>query len=103
MDIEKFFTNKSKIEFKRKPCLSIRDSIACTNAQLCNVLNERKQFLDGENCKHLIKDYQYARWQPNQREIHDEGLLGHCCRAVDYYNYYEHNLKKNISWSQRIT
>lgn len=91
--IEEFFRNKFEIEKRIKPTKSIRDSIAATNAQLCNVNNERKQFVNELNCKELIDDWFKCEWAPNGRELLETDDRGHMCRAIDYYNDYEHSIK----------
>lgn len=93
--IERRIAPRSKSFEKRvKFCKSIRDSIGATNAQLCNALGIRKQFLDFELCRPLALDYEKSEWAENQRELKDKDpLRGHSCRAVDYFNDYEHNIK----------
>jgi predicted helicase len=62
-------------------------------------LGVRKQFIDFDNCKELILDYEKCEWAENQRELKEtesNKLRGHACRAVDYYNYYEHDIKGQI-------
>ncbi len=89
--IEQYFSNKTDIEFRKKPCISIRNSIGATNAQLCNSKGEIKQYVDPVNCKELIKDWEYCSWKDNSRELDDrDPLRTHLCRAVDYYNDYEY-------------
>ena len=88
--IEANFRNMGKFEKRIKPCRSIRNSIAATNAQLCNVLNERKQFVNYEQCTALVKDWEMSQWKDNGKELKEnDPLRGHACRAVDYYNDYE--------------
>lgn len=103
--IQNYFRNKSEIELRIKPCLSIRDSIAATNAQLCNANGERRQFVDPENCKELVKDWEYCSWKSNGRELEDKDpRRTHLSRAVDYYNDYEYPVKgKPASSSFRTT
>lgn len=92
--IENEFRNFATIEKRIKPCLSIRDSISATNSQLCNTLNERKQFIDYENCKPLALDWEKCEWKDNSKELDDsDDLRGHVSRAVDYYNDYEYPVK----------
>lgn len=94
--IENYFRNKCKIEFRLKPCNSVKDSIAATNGQLCNSLNQRRQFVDIENCKELVKDWEYCEWKVNGKELDDnDDLRTHCSRAVDYYNDFEFSVKRN--------
>ncbi|RPI19049.1 MAG: hypothetical protein EHM58_03280 [Ignavibacteriae bacterium] len=94
--IENYFRNKCRIEFRLKPCNSVKDSIAATNGQLCNSMNQRRQFIDMENCKELVKDWEYCEWKENGKELSEkDDLRTHCCRAVDYYNDFEHSVKKN--------
>ena len=94
--IENYFRNKFiKFEKRIKPCKSIVNSIAATNSQFCNTLGERKQFVNKENCRQLIRDFEYCQWKSNSKELETkDDLLGHACRAVDYYNDYEHNIKE---------
>jgi len=88
--IENYFSNKTSIEKRIKPCLSIRDSIGATNAQLLNSKGEIRQYIDPVNCKELVKDWEYCAWKDNGRELDDrDPVLTHLCRAVDYYNDYE--------------
>lgn len=92
--IVNYFTNKTNIEVRKKPCKSIRDSIAATNAQLCNAKGEIKQYVDSEYCEPLIKDWLHGAWKDNSRELDDKDpLRTHACRAVDYYNDYEYPVK----------
>lgn len=101
--IENYFRNKCKtFEKKIKQCKSIRDSVSSTNAQLCNTNNERKQFVNETDCKPLIQDWLKCEWKDNSKELKDnDNLRGHCCRAVDYYNDYEHSVKGNIQTTFR--
>lgn len=89
--IESKFKNFGKFEKRIKPCRSIRDTIAATNAQLCNVLGQRRQFVNIANCEALVKDWEGCEWKDNGTELKDNNdLRGHSCRAVDYYNDFEH-------------
>jgi len=94
--IENHFSSRvNKFEKRIKPCKSIRNSIDATNAQLCNVMNERKLFVNAEECKPLIRDWEKCEWKENSRELKEsDNLRGHACRALDYYNDYEHPLKE---------
>ncbi len=93
--IEHNFKNfADKYEKKIKPCKSIRDSIASTNAQLCNTLNERKQFVNVNECTALVRDWEGCQWKDNSKELKEnDPLRGHACRAVDYYNDFEFPMK----------
>lgn len=92
--IENYFRNKTNIEKRIRPCLSIRDSIGATNAQLCNSKGEIRQYVDPENCSELIKDWEYCAWKDNGRELDErDPLRTHLCRAVDYYNEYEYSIR----------
>ncbi len=94
--IENYFRNKTQYDSKRKYCKSIRDSVAATNAQLCNVKNEVRQYVDAENCEALIKDWEHCTWKENGRELEEKDpLRTHCCRAVDYFNDYENPVRVN--------
>ena len=91
------FRNFCTYEEKVRPCLSIRDSIASTNAQLCNSFDLRRQFVNPKECKPLIEDWTKCEYKDNSRELKDNNdLLGHLCRAIDYYNFYEHSIKGKI-------
>jgi len=94
--IENHFSSRvNKFEKRIKPCKSIRNSIDATNAQLCNVMNERKLFVNAEECKPLIRDWEKCEWKENSRELKEsDDLRGHACRALDYYNDYEHPLRE---------
>jgi len=92
--IENYFSRKTRIEKRIKPCLSIRDSIGATNAQLCNSKGEVRQYVDPVNCVELIKDWEYCAWKDNGRELDErDPLRTHLCRAVDYYNEYEYSIR----------
>ena len=93
--IEHNFKNfAGKYEKRIKPCKSIRDSIASTNAQLCNTLNERKQFVNVNECTALVRDWEGCQWKDNSKELKEnDPLRGHACRAVDYYNDFEFPMK----------
>lgn len=92
--IKKFSNEVKFVEKFLKPCLSIRDSVAATNAQLCNTLGMRTQFVDYDNCKPLIQDWEKCQWKENNRELQDKDpLRGHACRSVDYYNDYENPVR----------
>ena len=92
--LQKYFSGRTKFETRIKPCKSIRDSIAATNSQLCNSLNQRRQFVNTDNCTALVKDWELCKWKDNGRELDEKDpLRGHACRAVDYYNDYEHSIK----------
>ena len=54
-----------------------------------------------ENCKALIRDFEYCSWKDNGKELaENDDLRGHACRAVDYYNDYEHSVieKPSAIW-----
>lgn len=98
--IKKFFADKTEIELCIKPCSSVRDSIASTNAQLCNAKGEIRQFVNPLQCKELIKDWEFCSWKSNGRELEDKNpLRGHLCRAVDYYNDYEFPVRSKFQTS----
>lgn len=91
---KKFYNEVRSLRKWLKPCLSIRDSIAATNAQLCSTAGIRKQFIDYDNCKHLALDWEKCEWKENNRELNDKDpLRGHSCRAVDYYNDFENPVR----------
>lgn len=92
--IEKRFKNITDFKKKIQPCRGIRISIGSTNAQLCNALNQRKQFIDYDQCKPIATDWEKALWKDNARELDDDNpMIGHICRAIDYYNDYETPIK----------
>ncbi len=92
--IQNYFHNKAAISLRTRPCLSIRDSIGATNAQLRNAKGEIRQYVDPENCRDLVKDWEYCSWKDNGRELDDrDPLRTHLCRAVDYYNEYEFSIR----------
>jgi len=90
--IQNYFRNKvTNIQLKIKKCMSIRNSITATNIRLCNMIGEIRQFVNPEQCKELIEDWNKCEWKPNGRELDDSNDdRTHMCRAVDYYNDYEH-------------
>lgn len=103
--VEANFKNvASKYTKKIKPCRSIRDSIAATNARLCNTFNNRFQFVNPTECKPLIDDWLMCEWKDNSKELKENNdLRGHACRAVDYFNDYEFPIKKtNVSSSMNF-
>lgn len=101
--IEQNFRNYPKFEKRLKPCKSIRNSIAATNGRLCNANNERRQFVDPEQCQALIRDWTGCEWKDNGKELKEaEPLRGHACRAVDYFNDFEYPVYENKA-AQRFT
>lgn len=92
--IESKFRNKTGFEKRVKPCKSIRDSVASTNARLCNTQGLRRQFVNINECTALVKDWELCKWKENSRELEEkDAMRGHACRAVDYYNDYEYPVK----------
>ena len=88
--IKNFFNNKTDLELRIKPCLSVRNRVGATNARLCNANNVRRTFVDPEKCKPLIKDWEYVQWQTNNVDLDDKNPeRTHSSDAVDYYNDYE--------------
>lgn len=89
--IENYFSNKCKVVKRIKPCRLIRDTVAATNARLCNTNGERRLFVDKDECKPLMEDWDKCKWKGNGRELDEKDpLRGHACRALDYmmdYNY----------------
>ncbi|MBZ0204252.1 MAG: hypothetical protein K8I03_14650 [Ignavibacteria bacterium] len=101
--IQNYFHNKAVISLRIRPCVSIRDSIGATNGQFQNAKGEIRQYVDPENCKELVKDWEYCSWKDNGRELDDrDPLRTHLCRAVDYYNEYEFSIRgKQVTQSFR--
>jgi len=91
--IQNYFRNKFDIEQRTKPTKSIRDSVASTNAQLCNMNGDRKMFVNELSCKELIDDFEKCEWAVNGRELLETDDRGHMCRAIDYYSDYEFPIK----------
>jgi len=92
--IESKFRNKTGFEKRVKPCKSIRDSVASTNARLCNTQGLRRQFANMNECTALVKDWELCKWKENSRELEEkDAMRGHACRAVDYYNDFEYPIK----------
>ena len=92
--IERKFRNEVRsLQKKIKPCRSIRNSIASTNARLCNTNGQRRLFINPHECKELILDFEKCQWKDNGRElVEKDPLRGHACRALDYYNDYEYDI-----------
>ena len=92
--IEKFFSAKTTVEKRIKPCLSVRDRNAATNARLCNANNDRRMFADPDNCKGLIRDWNYVQRKDNGIDLDGSNpSLTHCSDAVDYFSDYEFPIK----------
>lgn len=92
--IEKKFASRCKFNKRIQPCKSIVDSIAATNSRLCNTLGDRKMFVNPDECKNLIEDWEKGQWKSNGRELDDKDpKRGHLCRAVDYFSDYEYPVK----------
>jgi hypothetical protein len=88
--IEKYFANRCLTERRIKPCKSVRDRNASTNAQLCNALNVRRMFVDPDECKPLIKDWEYVGRKENGIDLDDSNPeRTHNSDSVDYYSDYE--------------
>jgi len=88
--IRRAFHGKN-IEIKYKPCKSVRNRTAATNAMLCNSLDERRMFIHPQ-CKALIRDYERVQWKSNGVELDQDKdmTLTHCSDAVDYFCDYEY-------------
>src|SRR5690606_20074079 len=83
-----------KLDVRTKQTESVRDRVASTNAQLCNANNERRMFVDPQECKPLIRDWDRAEWKPNGMDLDDSNDLDtHNSDSVDYYSDYEFPIK----------
>ena len=92
--IETHLRNKCRIEKRVKPCKSVRDRVAATNALLCNGLGERRMFAHPEHCKPLIDDWDRVQWKDNGVELDgSDPLRTHASDAVDYYSDKEHPVR----------
>jgi hypothetical protein len=100
-DIEKFFSSKATVEKRIKPCLSVRDRNAATNARLCNANNDRRMFADPEHCKPLIRDWNYVQRKNNGIDLDDSNpSLTHCSDGCDYFTDYEFPIRPKHTWRQ---
>jgi hypothetical protein len=99
--IEKYFANKTTVEKRIKPCVSVRNRNAATNARLCNANNNRRMTADPEHCKALIRDWNYVQRKDNGIDLDDSNpSLTHASDACDYYCDYEFPIKPKHTWSQ---
>jgi hypothetical protein len=89
--IESYFSGRAKYEKRIKPCKSVRNRAAATNALLCNALGDRRMFVD-PSCEALMRDWQRVGWKSNGIELDDGGdvSLTHSSDAVDYFSDYEY-------------
>lgn len=93
--IEKYFSNKAEFSKKIKPCLSVRDRNAATNARLCNANNLRRMFVNEVECKPLIKDWEYVQMKENGVELDGSNPeRTHNSDSVDYFSDYEYSIRK---------
>lgn len=101
--IENFFNNKATVEKRIRPCFSVRDRNASTNARLCNANNVRRMFVDPDRCKPLIKDWEYVQRKDNGIDLDDSNPeRTHSSDAVDYYADYEFPVKQRVSGKQYV-
>jgi hypothetical protein len=91
--IQDYFRNTFDIEQRTKPTKSIRDSVASTNARLCNMNGIRKMFINENECKELKSDWEKCEWAVNGKQLVETDDRGHICRAVDYFSDYEYSIK----------
>ena len=93
--IEKYFNEKLiSVEKRIKPCLSIRDRNASTNARLCNANNIRRMFAHPTRCKALVRDWEYVQRAKNGIDLDESNpSLTHASDAVDYFSDYEYPIK----------
>ena len=100
--IVKHFQNKGEVLKKIKPCLSVRDRNAATNARLCNANNVRRMFVDPTGCKELIKDWEYVQRKENGIDLDGSNPeRTHNSDSVDYFSDYEypiHGKNKGIQY-----
>jgi hypothetical protein len=99
--IEKYFRTNSKekpiVDKRLKPTRSVRDRVAATNAQLCNANNDRRQFVDPQECKPLIRDWDRVSWKENGVDLDDKDDRDtHNSDSVDYYNDYEFPIQDGV-------
>lgn len=92
--IETHLRNKTRLEKRIKPCKSVRDRVAATNALLCNGIGQRRMFADPDNCKPLIEDWDRVQWKSNGVELDGtDPLRTHASDAVDYFSDKEYPVR----------
>jgi len=92
--IVQHFQNKCEVLKKIKPCLSVRDRNAATNARLCNANDVRRMFVDPTGCKELIKDWEYVQRKENGIDLDGSNPeRTHNSDSVDYFSDYEYPIK----------
>ena len=97
--IEDAFRNYTRFEKRVKPCKSVRDRVAATNAQLCNAEGKRRQFVNPKGCWPLIEDWDRVQWKPNGIELDgSDDMRTHSSDSVDYYNDYENPVRGRIQY-----
>jgi hypothetical protein len=88
------FRNKTNVVKKTKPCLDIRDRNASTNGRLCNAKGERRMFVDAEECKELVRDWEQVTRKENGIDLNgDDAKRTHSSDAVDYHCAYEYPIR----------
>lgn len=91
-----YYKKKTNVELRIQPSGEIRDRVAATNAQLCNSMNERRQFVDPKECYPLIRDWLSVQWKDKEGLPALDGSdprFTHGSDAVDYYNVYEYPIQ----------
>ena len=100
--IKDYFANKTAVETRIKPCHSVRDRVAATNARLCNANNVCRMYANLATCRALIKDWQYVDWKDNNVDLDGSNSeRTHSSDAIDYYASYEYPVAGRVSGSQQ--
>lgn len=87
--IKKHFHNALGFEKHVKPCKSIYDSVASTNARLQTADGRLHTYINKALCQPLIDDFKMMEWDDNSRQFKKvDPQYGHICRALDYLNDY---------------
>ena len=96
--ITNYFRNKfHRMEKRIKPCLDVRERNAATNAQLCNTLGVRRMFIDPDECKPLVLDWETVQRKGNGIDLDgSDPMRTHASDAVDYWADYEHPIANRI-------
>lgn len=77
-------------EKRYRPCRSVRDRVAATNAMLCNSLGQVRMTVDPDECKPLIDDWTRVQWKDNGHELDGrDKMRTHNSDSVDYFTMVE--------------
>lgn len=90
--IRRYWTNKSRVEVRTKPCKSVRGGVSAVNALLCAASGQRRLFLNpGDDTQSLRLDFERVTWKTDSGKQEDKDpRRTHASDAIRYFCDYEY-------------